>query len=128
MRRCFPEGVKRALLPVLAALSLAVASPALAARAAAKPVANQGIVNIYTTLGFQNASAAGTGMIVTPGGLVYTNNHVIRGATVLRAVDVLTHKSYTATVVATTSTTTWPCSSSRARRICGRSRSGRPRR
>ena len=90
--------MKRVLAVLVLAAGLAVASPTGAATKA-KPVANQGIVNIYTTLGFQNASAAGTGMIVTPGGIVYTNNHVIRGATVLRAVDVLTHKSYKATVV-----------------------------
>ncbi|HVS85967.1 MAG TPA: trypsin-like peptidase domain-containing protein [Gaiellaceae bacterium] len=94
--------MRRLLAPAVAALGLAFASPALAVSPKAptsKPVANQGIVNIYTTLGFEDASAAGTGMIVSPGGLVYTNNHVIRGATVLSAVDVLTHKRYTATVV-----------------------------
>lgn len=90
-------------LLALAALALGFAAPsalAVAPKQAPKPVANQGIVLIYTTLGFENgAAAAGTGMIVTPGGLVYTNNHVIRGATVLKAFDVVTHKRYTATVV-----------------------------
>jgi S1-C subfamily serine protease len=39
------------------------------------------VVDINTTLAYQNGSAAGTGMIITPSGEVLTNNHVIEGAT-----------------------------------------------
>ena len=59
---------------------------------------NVGIVDIYTTLGYENGLAAGTGMIVTPSGEVLTNNHVIAGATKFKVVDVTTHRKYTATV------------------------------
>src|SRR6185369_6008422 len=38
---------------------------------------NPSVVDINTTLGFANARAAGTGMILTASGLVLTNNHVI---------------------------------------------------
>jgi S1-C subfamily serine protease len=40
---------------------------------------NVGIVNIYTTLGYEQGRAAGTGMIISRSGEVLTNNHVIRG-------------------------------------------------
>ncbi len=39
------------------------------------------VVDIITTLGYQNGQAAGTGMVLTPSGVVLTNNHVVRGAT-----------------------------------------------
>lgn len=89
-------------LAAAAVLLLATAGPAAAAEVAKpnpKPNPNVGIVNIYTTLGYQNGSAAGTGMIITASGEVLTNNHVIRGATTIRAVVVTTGRSYSATVV-----------------------------
>jgi S1-C subfamily serine protease len=98
-------GLTRRLLPaVLATLVLAVAaSPASAAghttRNATSTRANVGIVDIYTTLGFENGQAAGTGMLISRTGEVLTNNHVIRGATKFKVIDVTTHRSYTATVV-----------------------------
>jgi S1-C subfamily serine protease len=61
--------------------------------------ANVGIVDIYTTLGYQKGRAAGTGMILTRSGEVLTNNHVINGATKFKVVDVTTHRRYSATVV-----------------------------
>ena len=60
-----------------------------------------GVVDINTSLGYQSASAAGTGMIVTSSGEVLTNNHVIDGATKITATLVTTGKSYTAHVVGT---------------------------
>jgi S1-C subfamily serine protease len=99
-----PGPTRRLLLAVLAALAPAVAaSPAGAAGHAkhqAKPShPNAGIVDIYTVLGYENGEAAGTGMIVSRSGKVLTNNHVIRGATAFRVVDVTTHRTYSATVV-----------------------------
>ena len=58
-----------------------------------------GVVDVTTTLGYQNGSAAGTGMVLTQSGEILTNNHVIRGATDLRVIDPSTGRSYTATVV-----------------------------
>jgi S1-C subfamily serine protease len=60
---------------------------------------NVGIVDIYTTLGYENGLAAGTGMIISSSGEVLTNNHVIAGATKFKVVDVTTHRNYSATVV-----------------------------
>jgi S1-C subfamily serine protease len=100
-----PGLTRRLLLAVLATLVLAVAaSPAGAAghtaRAARTTSPNLGIVDIYTTLGFEDgAAAAGTGMLISRTGEVLTNNHVIRGATKFKVVDVTTHRSYNATVV-----------------------------
>jgi S1-C subfamily serine protease len=98
-----PGLTRRLLLAVLATLAPAVAaSPAGAAghsfRVAPPGHPNAGIVDIYTTLGYQNGVAAGTGMILTRSGEVLTNNHVIEGATKFKVVDVTTHKKYVATV------------------------------
>ncbi len=92
------------MLAVLATLAPAVAaSPAGAAghasRAAAPRGANTGIVDIYTTLGYENGVAAGTGMILSHSGEVLTNNHVIDGATTFKVIDVTTKRKYSATVV-----------------------------
>jgi S1-C subfamily serine protease len=95
-----PGLTRRLLLAVLATLAPAVAaSPAGAAGHPVKAGANGGIVDIYTTLGFQSGAAAGTGMIVSRSGEVLTNNHVIAGATKYKVVDVTTHRTYSATVV-----------------------------
>jgi S1-C subfamily serine protease len=99
-----PGLTRRLLLAVLATLAPAVAaSPAGAAghtaSATRKAGPNVGIVDIYTTLGFQNGVAAGTGMILTRSGEVLTNNHVIAGATKFKVVDVTTHRRYSATVM-----------------------------
>ena len=99
-----PGLTRRLLLAVLATLAPAVAaSPAGAAghvtHGARKAPPNVGIVDIYTTLGYESGVAAGTGMILTPSGEVLTNNHVISGATKFKVVDVRTHHRYNATVV-----------------------------
>ena len=57
-----------------------------------------GLVDIVTTLGYQRAQAAGTGMVLSPSGEVLTNNHVIEGATSIKAVDVGNGRTYRATV------------------------------
>jgi len=58
-----------------------------------------GIVDIDTKLGYEQAEAAGTGMILTSSGEVLTNNHVINGATEITATVVTTGKTYRAKVV-----------------------------
>jgi S1-C subfamily serine protease len=92
------------MLAVLATLAPAVAaSPAGAAghslRTTPQPSPNVGIVDIYTTLGYEHGVAAGTGMILSHSGEVLTNNHVIRGATSFKVRDVTTNQTYPATVV-----------------------------
>src|SRR3954454_17997207 len=98
-----PALTRRLLFAVLATLAPAVAaSPAGAAGHSSHPPVkarpNVGIVDIYTTLGYEDGLAAGTGMIISRSGEVLTNNHVINGATKFKVVDVTTHRRYTATV------------------------------
>jgi S1-C subfamily serine protease len=57
------------------------------------------IVDIDTILDDGSGAAAGTGMVLTPSGLVLTNNHVIEQATSIEAVDVGNGQTYTAQVV-----------------------------
>jgi S1-C subfamily serine protease len=82
-------------LAAAAAAAVVVAAAGGAARQAVPP----GIVDIYTNLGYQGAEAAGTGIILSSSGVVLTNNHVIRGATSIRATVVATHRSYRAKVL-----------------------------
>jgi S1-C subfamily serine protease len=58
-----------------------------------------GVVDIVVALGYQQAEAAGTGMILTSSGEVLTNNHVIDGATSIKVTVVSTGKTYTASVL-----------------------------
>jgi len=62
---------------------------------------NVGVVDVNTSLAYQNSAAAGTGMILTADGEVLTNNHVIDGATSVTVTVVTTGKSYKADVVGT---------------------------
>ena len=57
------------------------------------------LVDIVSTLGDEQATAAGTGIVLTSNGEILTNNHVIRGATSIKVTDVGNGKTYTATVV-----------------------------
>jgi len=58
-----------------------------------------GLVDIVTTLGYEHAAAAGTGLVLTPSGEVLTNNHVIEGATAIRVTDVGNGRTYRAAVL-----------------------------
>jgi S1-C subfamily serine protease len=58
-----------------------------------------GLVDINTTLGYDNEKAAGTGMVLTSTGEVLTNNHVIDGATSISVTDIGNGQTYKATVV-----------------------------
>jgi S1-C subfamily serine protease len=58
-----------------------------------------GLVDVVSTLGYQNGEAAGTGQVLTSTGEVLTNNHVIDGATSIKATDVGNGRTYTAKVV-----------------------------
>ncbi|MEP7019934.1 MAG: trypsin-like peptidase domain-containing protein [Pseudonocardiales bacterium] len=63
-----------------------------------------GVVDINTVLKYQQAKAAGTGMVLTSTGEILTNNHVILGATSISVRVVTTGKTYQATVVGTAPT------------------------
>ncbi|HEX7660401.1 MAG TPA: S1C family serine protease [Pseudonocardiaceae bacterium] len=57
------------------------------------------LVDVTSTLGYQNEEAAGTGIVLTANGEVLTNNHVVEGATSIEATDIGNGKTYKATVV-----------------------------
>ena len=71
--------------------------------AATEATADQvvGVVDITTVLGYEDAEAAGTGMVLTADGTILTNNHVIEGATSITVTVLSTGESYEATVVGT---------------------------
>lgn len=58
-----------------------------------------GLVDIASTLGFRQATAEGTGMVLTSTGEVLTNNHVVAGATSIRVTDIGNGRTYPARVV-----------------------------
>jgi len=59
-----------------------------------------GLVDIMSTIKYNSETAEGTGMIISASGLVLTNNHVIDGATSVRANLVTSsNQSFTARVV-----------------------------
>ena len=57
------------------------------------------MVDINSTLKYQDGAAAGTGMILSSNGVVLTNNHVVEGSTHLTATTVVGGKKYQATVI-----------------------------
>jgi S1-C subfamily serine protease len=90
---------RRIVVLVLAGLvTLGVGAGVVSASEKAKPI-GRGVVVIDTKLAYQGASAAGTGIVLTSSGKVLTNNHVINGATTIKAVLPGTGHSYTARVV-----------------------------
>jgi S1-C subfamily serine protease len=82
------------------ALVLAAGVPVGAALASSRPVgsgpprahggravfagAGRGVVDVTGQLAFRGAGVAGTGMVVSPSGVVLTNDHVVRSATGIR--------------------------------------------
>jgi S1-C subfamily serine protease len=60
-----------------------------------------GLVTVVSELGYESGEAAGTGIVLTPGGRILTNNHVIDGATSIEVTVESTGTSYKAAVVGT---------------------------
>ena len=58
-----------------------------------------GLVDINTTLSYQGAVGAGTGILLSPDGEVLTNNHVIEGATDITAVSLANSRTYPVDVI-----------------------------
>ncbi|HEX4094813.1 MAG TPA: trypsin-like peptidase domain-containing protein [Trebonia sp.] len=58
-----------------------------------------GLVDVTSTLGYAQATAKGTGIVLTANGEILTNNHVINGATSVSVTDIGNGKTYKATVV-----------------------------
>jgi S1-C subfamily serine protease len=72
---------------------------AQAAATAADTAESTGVVIIETVLGYDDASAAGTGLVLSSDGLILTNNHVIEGSTEISVTIATTGETYAATVV-----------------------------
>jgi len=83
---------------VVKASGIASSNPVLTtAQIAAKT--DPSLVDINTNLGLQGGQAAGTGQVLTSDGEILTNNHVIAGATSIKATDIGNGRTYTAKVV-----------------------------
>jgi S1-C subfamily serine protease len=60
-----------------------------------------GLVRVVSTMKYAQATAAGTGMVLTSSGEVVTNHHVVEGSTSIKVKVMSTGKTYTAKVVGT---------------------------
>ena len=88
-----------AFLGVQAATGSAPGTTAALTTAQIAAHTDPGLVDVVSTLGYQQSEAAGTGLVLTSSGEVLTNNHVIEGATSITVTDVGSGHSYQATVV-----------------------------
>jgi S1-C subfamily serine protease len=79
--------------PTTAASRTALNTSAIASKV------DPGIVDVKSTLGDEDATALGTGIVLTSNGEILTNNHVINGATSVSVTDIGNGKTYKATVV-----------------------------
>ncbi len=77
--------------------SSASGAPSNASAIASK--VDPGLVDVNSTLGYQNTRGEGTGIVLTSTGEVLTNNHVVEGATKITVTDIGNGKTYPATVV-----------------------------
>ena len=77
--------------------ALASSTPLTTSQIAAKT--DPGLVDVVSSLGYQGAEAAGTGLVLTSTGEILTNNHVIDGATSVKVTDIGNGRTYTASVV-----------------------------
>ena len=80
------------------AVAASAGTPVLSAAAIASKT-DPGLVDVVSTLGYQQATSEGTGMVLTSTGEVLTNNHVISGATSIKVIDIGNGRTYTAKVV-----------------------------
>ena len=90
--------VRTALVALVALVAIGTGTAFAATRTTSHPIGT-GAVVIETNLAYQNAAAAGTGIVLTSSGRILTNNHVIAGATTIRVVVPKTTHTYTARVV-----------------------------
>jgi S1-C subfamily serine protease len=83
------------------ALGGADSTPSLAVLTTAQITAqtDPGLVDVASTLGYEQAESFGTGLVLTSSGEILTNNHVIEGATSITVTDIGNGQSYKAEVV-----------------------------
>ena len=89
---------RTALAALMALVAIGSGTAFAATRTTSRPIGT-GVVVIETNLAYQNAAAAGTGVVLTSSGRILTNNHVIAGATTIRVVVPKTKQTYAARVV-----------------------------
>ena len=104
----------RRVVPLVAATAVLAGAAFSGNAAAATLPPTKGVVLVNTNLALENASAAGTGIVLTKNGEVLTNNHVIAGATTIKVTVPATKRSYVADVLGYDSSTTSRCSNSNA--------------
>ncbi len=73
-------------------------------QSAAAAAVSKGLVDVNTTIGYDGAQGAGSGIVLSADGLVLTNHHVIEGSTAIQVTAVGNGKTYDATVVGYDST------------------------
>jgi S1-C subfamily serine protease len=73
-------------------------------QSAAAAAVSKGLVDVNTTIGYDGAQGAGTGIVLSADGLVLTNHHVVSGATAIRVTAIADGKAYDATVLGYDST------------------------
>jgi S1-C subfamily serine protease len=91
-------GLIGGLSPTSAGTATATSKTVLSTSQIAAQV-DPGLVDVVSTDGLQQATSAGTGIVLTSNGEVLTNNHVIQGATSIKVTDIGNGRTYTATVV-----------------------------
>src|SRR5262249_7389637 len=96
--RRFTVPMRRAVALLAVVAAFAGAHNAVAATPKT-PSPTKGVVVVNTDLGLEDASAAGTGIVLTKDGQILTNNHVIAGATTIKVTVPATHRTYTADVM-----------------------------
>jgi serine protease Do len=109
--RQFLKAVMAGLAGLIIAVGLGVSSPAYAdvpsvgaklapaVQAADTSQVEPGVVRIDTTLNFQGAEGTGAGVVLSPDGIVLTNNHVIRGADGISVTNIGNGQTYQADVL-----------------------------
>jgi S1-C subfamily serine protease len=101
-RRFVLAGASTGLAAVLAVVGLGAVNATGSSTLTTAQIATKvdpGLVDVVSTLGYQNGEAAGTGMVLTSTGEVLTNNHVIDGATSVKVRDIGNGRTYSAKVV-----------------------------
>lgn len=73
-------------------------------QSAAAAAVSKGLVDVNTTIGYDGAQGAGTGIVLSTDGLVLTNHHVIAGATAISVTAIGNGRTYDATVLGYDST------------------------
>ena len=75
-------------------------SPGLTERQqAAADAVTPGLVDIVSTIGYDGAAGAGTGVVLTSDGIVLTNHHVVAGSTSIQVTDIGNGTTYSAKVL-----------------------------